>query len=65
MRMNIYCGFMRDTIIKKKVHIKSNMFIYSGCLECRGTGIFDCGIPEMKGTCIQCKGTGIQYFGMM
>ncbi|WP_173017963.1 hypothetical protein [Lactonifactor sp. BIOML-A7] len=56
---------MRDTIIKKKVHIKSNMFIYSGCLECRGTGIFDCGIPEMKGTCIQCKGTGIQYFGMM
>lgn len=63
MRINIYCGFKRDTVVKKKLRIKKNMFIYSDCLECNGTGIFDCGIPEMKGVCTQCKGTGIQYFG--
>lgn len=63
MKMNIYCGFKRDTVVKKKLHIKKNMFIYSDCLECGGTGIFDCGIPEMKGRCVQCKGTGIQCFG--
>ena len=63
MRINIDCGFKRDTVIKKKLHIKKDIFVYSDCLECGGTGIFDCGIPEMKRKCIQCKGTGIQYFG--
>lgn len=63
MKMNIYCGFKRDTVIKKKLHIKKNMFIYSDCLECKGTGIFDCGIPEVKSECVECKGTGMQYFG--
>lgn len=63
MRMNIYSGFKRDTVIKKKLHIKKDIFIYSECLECGGTGIFNCGIPEMKCECVQCKGIGIQYFG--
>ena len=42
---------------------KASNIIYSECLECGGTGIFDCGIPEMKRECVQCKGIGIQYFG--
>lgn len=63
MKINIYGGFTRDNISKKKLRLKKNIFIYSDCLECKGTGIFDCGIPEMRGACIQCKGTGIQYFG--
>ena len=63
MRINIYCGFKRDAVIRKKLHIKKDIFICSECLECGGTGIFDCGIPEMKCECVQGKGTGIQYFG--
>lgn len=63
--MNIYSGFERNTVVKKKLQIKKDIFIYSDCLECRGTGKFDCGIPEIKGICIQCKGTGIQHFGII
>lgn len=61
--INIYCGFNRDTIVKRIFANNNNYILKGKCLECNGTGIFDCGIPEQKGICVSCKGTGDQYFG--
>jgi len=63
--INIYCGIKRDTIKKRPYANNENFILKGACLECGGTGIFDCGIPECKGECVQCKGTGIQYFGTL
>lgn len=59
----IYAGFWRSTEVRKRVKIINDFVLTSKCLECDGSGIFGCGIPEEKGICVRCKGTGIEYFG--
>nr|DAF71218.1 MAG TPA: TRYPTOPHAN RNA-BINDING ATTENUATOR PROTEIN-INHIBITORY PROTEIN REGULATION, ANTI-TRAP [Caudoviricetes sp.] len=62
-RINIYCGYHRNTIVKQQPTIEKKFALQIKCLECNGTGIFDCGIKEECGICISCKGTGNQYIG--
>lgn len=62
-KINIYCGFYRNTIVKIRPKLINQIFLEIPCLECHGKGIFNCGIEEQKGTCINCKGTGKQYLG--
>lgn len=63
MKANVYCGFMRNTIVKCNTDIVGKYILKSKCLECNGTGQFSCGIPEEDDICVQCKGTGYQYYG--
>ncbi len=63
-RLTIYCGWWKNTKINPKYKIIQNMFFKTKCLECGGTGIFECGIPEEKGICTPCKGTGLEYCGI-
>lgn len=63
-KINIYCGFQRNTIVSVLPAIFGNIVFQIDCLECSGTGIFDCGIEEEKGICICCKGTGKVFIGI-
>lgn len=62
--VTVYCGWMRNTEIKVKPKICKDVAFEIKCIECNGTGIFDCGIEEERGTCICCKGTGKQLSGL-
>ena len=63
-KINIYCGYKRNTAIKR-IPIIINDFVFQiPCLECNGTKYFDCGIEDEKTICITCKGTGIQLLGI-
>lgn len=59
----VWAGFYRNTIVKRKIKVVKKFALVSKCLECNGSGIFDCGIPEEKGPCRRCKSTGKEYFG--
>ncbi|MGL5433788.1 MAG: hypothetical protein ACRDBO_00125 [Lachnospiraceae bacterium] len=63
--IDVFCGFFRLTVIKVKPLLVKESFMQTVCFECDGSGIFDCGITEVKGTCVCCKGTGVQYIGMI
>ena len=60
-KINIYCGFYRSTVVKQVPSIINDIFMQINCLECGGTGVFDCGIEEQRGRCECCKGTGKVY----
>ena len=63
--VDVYCGWGRDTIVRRKAKIVGGMVLQIGCLECGGTGWWDFGPPEVEpGPCVQCKGTGKQYLGI-
>ena len=62
-KINIYCGLYRNTVIKQRPVIKKDFVFQIKCLECGGTGTFNCGIKDEFGICISCKGTGNQYIG--
>ena len=62
-KINVYCGWWRTKIVKRVPLIIDDVVLQIPCLECHGTGIFDCGIEEQRGMCIQCKGTGKQFLG--
>lgn len=62
--INIYCGFHRETIIKKKSVVKEVTFEID-CLECDGTGEWNYAEELIgKQKCVSCKGTGVQYIGL-
>ena len=63
-RVNVYCGFLRATIVKNSPKIIDGIVFQIPCTECYGTGIFDCGIDAERGTCVCCKGTGRQFIGI-
>ena len=62
-KINIYCGWHRNTMVRQYPHIEKEFIFTIKCLECKGTGLFDCGIEEENGICVSCKGTGEQYVG--
>lgn len=62
-KINIYCAWYRNTIIKYKPQLIKSIFLEIPCLECNGSGMFDCEIEEQIGMCICCKGTRKQYVG--
>jgi hypothetical protein len=45
------------------IYNKNNFILQIKCLECNGSGIFDCGIKEENNICVSCKGAGKQYIG--
>lgn len=63
-KIDVYCGFWRTTVVKCRARIISDVAFEIDCLECGGTGVFDCGIPEERGDCVACKGTGKEYLGI-
>ena len=63
-RINVYCGFWRTTVVPAKSKIVGDIAFVIPCLECDGTGIFDCGIEEEEGTCVRCKGTVVEFIGL-
>ena len=62
-KINDYCGWYRNTVVKQRPVIKKDFVFQIKCLECNGSGIFDCGIKEENETCVSCNGTGKQYIG--
>lgn len=62
-KINVYCGWYRNTVVKQRPVIKKIFVFQIKCLECNGSGIFDCGIKEENETCVSCNGTGKQYIG--
>ena len=62
-KINVYCGWYRNTVVKQRPVIKKDFVFQIKCLECNGSGIFDCGIKEENETCVSCNGTGKQYIG--
>lgn len=62
-KINVYCGWYRNTVVKQRHVIKKDFVFQIKCLECNGSGIFDCGIKEENETCVSCNGTGKQYIG--
>ena len=62
-KINVYCGWYRNTVVKQRPVIKKDFVFQIKCLECNDSGIFDCGIKEENETCVSCNGTGKQYIG--
>lgn len=64
-KINIYCGWYRNTIVKVKPKIVDDIVFEIPCLECGGTGVWDY-FPEEDTvhSCINCKGAGKQYVGI-
>lgn len=62
-KINVYCGWYRNTVVKQRPVIKKDFVFQIKCLECGGTGTFNCEIKDEFGICISCKGTGNQYIG--
>lgn len=65
MKLNIYCGWRRDTIIKAEPKIVKDIVFEIPCLECEGTGVWDYFTEEeLPCQCADCNGTGKQYVGI-
>lgn len=63
-KVNVYCGWWRDTIVKIKPTIK-DIVLEIPCLECEGTGDWNYAEDLIgKCKCIICKGTGKQFLGI-
>ena len=45
-KINVDCGWYRNTVVKQRPVIKKDFVFQIKCLECNGSGIFDCGIKE-------------------
>lgn len=64
-KIDVYCGWSRETIVRCKTRIVRDIAFEIPCLECDGTGVWDYfpeEIPARK--CNACKGTGKQYVGI-
>ena len=64
MKINVYCGWTRDSVIKERPEIVKGVAFQITCIECLGSGQWNFGPPGTSGICIQCKGTGKQYVGL-
>lgn len=64
-KINVYCGWYRNTMVQMNPKIIDEIVFEIPCLECGGTGIWDY-FPEKEPTCrcVVCKGTGKQYVGI-
>jgi len=64
-KINVYCGWYRDTIVRIKPKIISDTVFEIPCLECEGTGAWNYFEEELgKLKCVNCKGIGKQYIGI-
>lgn len=64
-KVNIYCGWYRNTIVEVKPKIIDEIVFEIPCLECDGTGMWDYFPEEIPAhPCVNCKGTGKQYVGI-
>lgn len=65
MLVDVYCGWYRDTVVRKDAEVISGIALQIDCLECGGTGWWDFGPDEEEpGPCVCCKGTGKEYLGI-
>lgn len=60
--IDVYCAYNNNTKVKRKYAVHKG-FMKIKCLECDGTGIFDCGITEERCRCNTCKGCGFLFVG--
>ena len=60
----VYCGFHRETIVKQKPKLISNVVFETPCIECGGVGLWDFHPEEPAEKCVLCKGTGKQLIGL-